>query len=147
MNDEKPPAGDGDPDAPNDRRPIRPKINYGELSEAALIDAMRAGHARAIDEFIVRHQRLLFNRAQTAGLRRRDCEEAIQEVVVDVAMLVVTRGLRPTKELGVEGYVVRCFFHRIADDAAERKRRWHVVREGSEEAPGGDESAVLGVMS
>ena len=145
MNDEKPPPGGRDRDAPNDQRPIRPKVNYAALGEAALVGAMRAGNARAIDEFVLRYQRLLFDRAKTAGLRRRDCEEAIFDVVEDVAMLIVGRRLRPTQELG--GYVVRCFFNRLADDAAEREWRWRVVREGSEEAPGGAESAVLGAMS
>jgi hypothetical protein len=62
MTDEKTPAGGGDRDGSDDR-PIRPKVNYRELSEAALIDLMRAGHARAIDEFMLRYQRLLFERA------------------------------------------------------------------------------------
>jgi hypothetical protein len=145
MSDEKPPAGGRDKDGPNDHRPMRPKINYGALSVAALIDAMRAGHARAIEEFILRYQRLLFDRAKTAGLRRRDCEEAIADVVQDVAMRVVAHRLRPTRELG--GYVVRCFFNRLADDAMERKERRRMVREVSEEAPGASESAVLGAIS
>ena len=105
MNDEKPPTGGRDRDGPSDQRPIRPKVNYAALGEAALVGAMRAGNARAIDEFVLRYQRLLFDRAKTAGLRRRDCEEAIFDVVEDVAMLIVGRRLRPTQKLG--GYVVR----------------------------------------
>src|SRR5688500_7386077 len=145
MSDETPPAGGRDRDQPNDQRPIRPKVNYAALSEAALIDAMRAGQARAIEEFILRYQRLLFDRAKTAGLRRRDCEDAIADVVQDVAMRVVALRLRPMQELG--GYVVRCFFNRLADDATERKEHRRMVREVSEEAPGADESAVLGAIS
>ena len=145
MSDEKPPAGGRDGAEPNDYRPIRPKVNYAALNEAALIDAMRAGQARAIEEFIRRYQRLLFDRAKTAGLRRRECEDAIADVVQDVAMRVVGRRLRPTQELG--GYVVRCFFNRLADDATERKERRRVVRDVSEEAPGSYESAVLGAIS
>lgn len=145
MSDEKPPAGGRDRDGPNDQRPLRPKVNYAALSETALIDAMRAGHARAIEEFILRYQRLLFDRAKTAGLHRRDCEDAIADVVQDVAMRVVGRRLCPTQELG--GYVVRCFFNRLADDATDRKERRRMVRELSDEAPGVDESAVMGAIS
>ena len=145
MSEEKPPAEGHDRDGPNDRRPIQPKVNYRELSEPALIGLMRAGHGRAVEEFIVRYQRLLFDRAKTAGLRRRDCEDAIVDVVVDVAMLVVGGRLRPTQELA--GYVVRSFFNRLADDVVERKERRRLVREGSEEAPGVDESAVPGTVS
>jgi hypothetical protein len=145
MSDETPPAGGRDRDGPNDRRPLRPKVNYAAFNETALIDAMRAGHARAIEEFILRYQRLLFDRAKSAGLHRRDCEEAIADVVQDVAMLVVGRRLRPTRELG--GYVVRCFFNRLADDATERKERRRMVREVSEEAPGADEATVMGAIS
>jgi DNA-directed RNA polymerase specialized sigma24 family protein len=139
------PTGGGDRDEPSDRQPPRPKVSYSQLDERALIDAMRAGHSRAIDEFILRYQRLLFDRAKTAGLRRRDCEEAITDVVQDVAVRVVARRLRPTQELA--GYVVRCFFNRLADQATERKRHWRLVREGSDAAPGADEAAVLGAVS
>ena len=144
MTDEKPPTGGNDRDGPNDRV-IRPKVNYRELSEAVLIDLMRAGHGRAIDEFMVRYQRLLFERAKTAGLHRRDCAEAVVDVVEDITMLVVSRRLRPTRELG--GYMVRCFFNRLADDAVERSERRRFVRENSQEAPGEDDAAVLDVVS
>jgi hypothetical protein len=145
MTDEKPPAGGSDREGPNDQQSIRPRVNYRELGETVLIDLMRAGHARAIDEFMLRYQRLLFERAKTAGLPRRDCEEAIMDVVEDVTMLVVGRRLRPRQELA--GYMVRCFFNRLADDAVERKERRRFVRENSEAAPGEKESAVLGAMS
>lgn len=145
MSDEKPPAGGRDRDWPNSQRPVRPKVNYAALSEPALIDAMRAGHARAIEEFILRYQRLLFDRAKTAGLRRGDCEDVIADVVQDVAMRVVGRRLRPTQELG--GYVVRCFFNQLADEATEHKLRQRMVREVSDDAPGANESAVLGAIS
>jgi hypothetical protein len=145
MDDEMPHArGDAGKEG-KDRGPIRPKVNYRELSEPALIELMRAGHGRAVDEFIIRYQRLLFDRAKTAGLRRRDCEEAIVDVVEDVAMLVVGRRLRPRQELA--GYMVRSFFNRLADDVVERKERRRLVREGSEEAPGEKESAVPGTVS
>ena len=93
MSDEKPPAEGRDRERPNDQRPIRPKVNYATVSEAALVDAMRTGEARAIEEFIVRYQRLLIDRARTAGLRPRDCADAIADVVPDVAMRVVARRL------------------------------------------------------
>ncbi len=106
---------------------------------------MRVGHARAIDESMLRYQRLLFERAKAAGLRRHDCEEAISDVVEDVTMLVVGRRLRPTQELA--GYMVRSFFNRLADDAVERQERARFVSENSEAAPGEKESAVLGAIS
>ena len=145
MNDEQPPAEERSQYEPNDNKSNRPKINYRELSEPALIDAMRAGEGRAIEEFILRYQRLLFDRAKSAGIRRPDCEEAIADVVQDVARLIAGRRLRPTQEMA--GYMVRCFFHRLAKEGLERQRRRELVREGSEEAPGDDESAVLGALS
>lgn len=134
MDDEKLPAGGNDRDADNDRRPLRPKVNYAELGDAALIDAMRAGQARAVDEFLVRHQRLLFERARLAGLRRSECEEHVPEVVEEVAILIVARRIRPVRALGA--YVAKCFFNRLADDIEARKRGMLAVREGSDDAPG-----------
>jgi hypothetical protein len=66
-------------------------------------------------------------------------------VVEDVAMLVVGRKLRPTQALG--GYMVRSFFNRLADDAAEWSERRRFVRENSDEAPGEDDAAVLDAVS
>jgi DNA-directed RNA polymerase specialized sigma24 family protein len=150
MSDEKPPAGDNDRDSRDDRRPLRPKVNYAELGDAALIDAMRAGQARAIDEFLVRHQRLLFERVRMAGLRRSDCEEHVPDVVEEVAVLIVARRVRPTR--GIGAYLTKCFFNRLADDIERRKRQRLAVHESSQDAPGRyapglTERAVLSAMS
>jgi hypothetical protein len=145
MSEEKiPPKGAGS-QAPNDLRPRRPRLNYSELSDGALIEAMRASDPRAIDEFIIRHERLLFERARLAGIRRRDCEDHVIEVVEDVAILIVGRRIRPTKALGA--YVVKCFFNRVADVAEEAKRRRRVVHDNAEDAPGRGERAVMSLVS
>jgi hypothetical protein len=134
MTEETPPAGENSSDAPNDRRPRRPKGNYVELGDAALIDAMRAGDERAIDEFIVRHERVVAQRAREAGILRRDYDDAMRDVILEVGWLIVGRLIRPTR--GLEAYVVKCFFNRLAKDAEERKRQRRL-----------HESAVLEVMS
>jgi RNA polymerase sigma factor (sigma-70 family) len=145
MSDEKGPPKGGQEEAPNDPAPRRLKVNYRELGDSALLDAMRAHDPRAIDEFIIRHQRLLFERARDAGMRRRDCEDHIIEVVEDVAIQIVARRIRPSKALGA--YVVACFFNRLADMVEEAKRRRRVVRENSEDAPGQGEQAVMSLVS
>lgn len=145
MSEERGPPTGGGGTEPNDWRGRPPKRTYGTLEDAALIDAMRANDSRAIDEFTIRHQRLLFDRARSAGIPRRECEDLIIEVVEDVAMLIVARRIRPTK--GLAAYVGKCFFNRLADDVEEASRRRRVVRENSEEAPGQGERAMMSVVS
>lgn len=134
MTEKIPPPGGSAGDSPNDQAPRRPKAGYAGLEDAALVDAMRAGDERAIDEFIVRHERVLVQRAREAGLLRRDCDEVISDVVLKVGWLIVGRRIRPTR--GLEAYVVRCFFNRLGKDAEQRKRQRRL-----------NESAVLEVMS
>jgi hypothetical protein len=145
MSEEKHRSGSSHGDAHNDPPPRRPKASYSELGDADLIDAMRASDPRAVDEFIVRHQRLLFDRARFAGILRRDCEDHIIEVVEEVAILIVTHRIRPTKALGA--YVVKCFFNRLADVVEDAKRRRRIVSENTEDAPAHGERAVLGLVS
>jgi DNA-directed RNA polymerase specialized sigma24 family protein len=145
MSEEKDRSGAGHGETPNDRLPRLPKLNYSELGDAALIDAMRASDRRAIDEFIIRYQRLLFDRARNAGILRGDCEDHIIEVVEEVAILIVTHRVRPTKALGA--YVVKCFFNRLADVVDDAKRRRRIVQENTEDAPARGERAVMGLVS
>lgn len=145
MSEEKGASGDRRGARPNDHPRRRPKVNYAELGDADLIDAMRASDSRAVVEFIIRHQRLLFERARLAGIRRQDCEDHIIEVVEEVAILIVTHRIRPTKALGA--YVAKSFFNRLADIAEDAKRRRRVVRENAEDAPGQGERAMLGLVS
>ena len=131
--------------APNDSSGRRPRLTYAELGDADLIAAMRESDRRAVDEFIVRHQRLLFERARLAGILRRDCEDHVIEVVEEVAVLIVAHRIRPAKALSA--YVVKCFFNRLADAAENAARRRRIVREHSEDAPARGERAVLGLVS
>ncbi len=123
----------------------QPRLTYAELDDNALIDAMRAEDERALDEFIVRHQRLLFERARLAGFARRECEDYVIEVVEEIAMQIVAQRIRPTKTLAA--YVVKCFFNRLADIGEQTKRRTRMIHERTEDAPARGERAVVSLVS
>ena len=81
------------------------------------MEAMRRDDSRAIDEFLVRYQRLLFDRARRAGIERRRCENCIIELLEDLAMGIVSGRLRPEK---LSGYVFRAFSRRFSRSARKK---------------------------
>jgi hypothetical protein len=145
MSDENVSQNESEPQKPNDFATRRPRLNYAELGDSPLVEAMRAKDPRAIEEFILRHERLVSERARLAGLRHRDAADCVRDVVRDVAMRIVARRIRPTRAVGA--YVAKCFFNRLADIAAEEKRQSRFVSENSEDAPGSGERAMMSLVS
>lgn len=104
-------------------RPLRlPRSAYRDLDDAGLIDAMRREDEYAIDEFLIRHQRLLYDRVRRWRVALRDVEDCVSDVIEDVAVQIVNGRIRPTRSLAA--YVVKCLRTRLTAQAKlERKRR------------------------
>ena len=109
-------------------RQARPQRPMCDLDEVALVLAMRRGDAGALDEFLIRYDRLLFDRARAARIARIDCEDCITELLEEVAEGIVSNRLRQITSLS--GFLVRSFRNRYANLVLARDRRDAHVAEG-----------------
>lgn len=137
-----PGSGPGDPVA--NVRPI-PRAAYRDLDDRSLIDAMRRGDEHAIDEFIVRHQRLLYDRVRQWRVALGDVEDCITDVLEDVAVLIVNGRIRPTRSLAA--YVVKVFRVKLAQRAKADGRQRQAEYDATEEAGGLGERAIASAVS
>lgn len=99
----------------------------------------------AIDEFIVRHQRLLHDRVRQWRVTLADVEDCISDVIEDIAVLIVNGRIRPTRSLA--GYVVKAFRVQLARRSKVDGDRRQAEYEAAEEADGVGERAIAATVS
>jgi hypothetical protein len=126
------------------REPL-PRAAYRELDDRSLIDAMRRSDERAIDEFLVRHQRLLYDRVGRWRMRLDDVEDCISDVLEDVAVLIVTGRIRPTRSRAA--YVVKVFRVTLARRSAADDSHRRLQYEAADEMGGIGQRAVASTVS
>ena len=93
---------------------------YRDLKDEALMDAMRRRDERAIEEFIVRHQRLLGDRARRWRVAHCDVEACLGDVIEDIAVSIVNDRIRPARSLAA--YVAKSFRSRLVQMAKANRR-------------------------
>lgn len=122
-----------------------PRAAYRALDDASLIEAMQRGDERAIAEFIVRYQRLLADRVRQWRDSPEAVEDAMSDVLEDVAVLIVNRRIAPTRSLGA--YVLKAFRVRLSlRSRSDMERRARSV-DAAEERAGVGEAAVATSVS
>lgn len=122
-----------------------PRSAYRELGEVALMDAMRRCDERAIDEFIVRYQRLLHERVRQWRITLDDASDAISDVVEEVAVLIINGRLHPKRSLA--GYVVKSLRTRIAQQSKTDDTRSEAEERAAIDGAGEGERVVSSVVS
>lgn len=141
MTDEASGAGDGA--TPTSR--TLPRVAYRELDDTALMEAMRRQDERAIDEFLIRHQRLLSDRARQWRAALADVEDCITDVLEDIAVLIVNGRIRPTRSIAA--YVVKSFRVQLALRSKREGDRLRLECDAVAEAAGLGERAVAATVS
>jgi hypothetical protein len=122
-----------------------PRSAYRAFDDAALIAAMQRRDEHAIDEFIVRFQRLLGDRLRQWRVSLAGADDTLSDVVEDIAVLIVNRRIAPTKSLAA--YVVKAFRARLALSSKSDAGRVETVNAVAEPAVGATESAVVASVS
>jgi hypothetical protein len=118
---------------------------YRLLDDAGLIAAMQRRDERAIDEFIVRYQRLLSDRVRQWRVSLGDTDALIADVLEDIAVLIVNRRINPSRSLAA--YVTKSFRARLAHTMRADDSRRAFGRRVAEPAPGAADSALAGSVS
>lgn len=114
-----------------------------QLSDRALIDAMRASAPEAWHEFIARFRPLLIRYGSRTGMDQVECEASVDQVLEESALRWAVDGAAPPENMA--GYLLRALnFHRrtVERDAKRREERYHRAAE-----PDQPEGAVLSLCS
>lgn len=115
--------------AGHDERSCRPVLlpreAYRSLDDRLLVTAMQRGDERAIDEFIVRYQRVLSDRIRQWRVALATVEDAMSDVLEDIAVLIVNGRIAPTRSLGA--YVIKAFRARLALHSKIDGQRKHLT--------------------
>jgi hypothetical protein len=136
---------EGGRDQSDGRRQSMTRAAYRELDDRGLIDAMRRSDEHAIDEFLVRHQRLLYDRVGRWGVRLLDVEDCITDVLEDVAVLIVNGRIRPTRSLAA--YVVKVFRVTVARRAIADDQHRRAESDAADDTGGLGERAIASTVS
>lgn len=94
---------------------------YRELSDAALMEAMRRDDSKAIDEFILRYEPFLRERGRRAGLHPADADEVLIEVLEDIGAQIASGRFRPSGSLA--SYLFMAFRNRCLRHARVQSER------------------------
>ena len=121
------------------------RSRWAGMSDAELVAAVQGGERLALDEFIVRFGRLLFDRARRVGIGRLQCEDVVVRVIETVGQRLATGEIRI--QSSAAAYLVRCFQREYARSEIAAKRRARVVRERIRDAAGTGEQVVQGLCS
>jgi len=122
-----------------------PRSSYRDLDDSALVDAMRSGDERAIDEFLTRFHRVVRDRARQSRLVGHNVEETIAELIEDVAVLISIGRVRPTRSIAA--YLMTVLRRRLAVASKADGDRSAVESRAAIELPGHGERAVPSVVS
>ena len=113
---------------------------YATLGAAALVAAMRQGDARALEEFIARHRALLVHEARRCGIPEGEREDAVADLLHDVAVRLIT--LRDAPPRSLAAYLATAMRRRAQNDARSRRRRERREGDAADAARAPDESAA-----
>src|SRR5262245_54584822 len=123
------------------RRGSKPsRSSYRDLDDAALVEAMRANDDRAIDEFLTRFHPFVRDRAKQSRLMGPNVDEAIEELIEDVAVLILIGRVRPTRSIAA--YLMTVLRRRLALASKADGDRSDAESQASLELPGSGERAV-----
>lgn len=114
-----------------------------QLSDRALIDAMRESAPEAWHEFMARFRPLLIRYGSRTGMDRVECEAAVEQVLEESALRWAVDGAAPPENMA--GYLLRALnFHRrtLERDAKRREERYHRAAE-----PDQPDGAILSLCS
>lgn len=114
-----------------------------QLSDRALIDAMRESAGEAWHEFMARFRPLLIRYGSRTGMDRTECEAAVDQVLEESAMRWAIDGAAPPDNMA--GYLLRALnFHRrtLERDAKRRENRYQRAAE-----PDQAEGAIVSLIS
>ena len=115
------------------------------LSDAELVAALERGHSTALDEFITRFSRLLFDRAHRLGISRLQCEDVVVRVIETLGQRVMLGEIRI--QSSVAAYVVRSFQREFARSEVRARTRARALRERLHDPAGTGERLVQGLCS
>ena len=118
-----------------------PRSAYRTLDDHLLVTAMQHGDERAIDEFIIRYQRVLADRVRQWRVTLLTVEDTMSDVLEDIAVLIVNRRIAPTRSLGA--YVVKAFRARLALQAKNEKQRAYDAADGGSDFAASISQATL----
>lgn len=68
-----------------------PRAEYRHLDDSALIDLMRHADERAIDEFLIRNQRVLYERVRHGSPRQLPCRPRLHGDMAHLQWWLITR--------------------------------------------------------
>ena len=135
----------GSPRRPAAQGSAASRESYRTFDEAGLVDAMRAADERAIDEFLTRYHRVMSDRARESRILAWHLEDAIVDVLQDVAVLIANGRVRPNRSIAA--YLMATLRRRLMDQAEATSHREHAEQDAAADLPGEGERAVPSVVS
>ncbi len=130
-------------EGPDDKHTARDRC--ARMSDAELVAAVQEGDSPALDEFIVRFSRLLFDRARRLGIPRIQCEDAVVWVIETVAQRLALGEILIRSS--VAAYLVRCFQREYARTEKKEQVRADMLRERMHDPARTGEHMVIGLCS
>lgn len=115
------------------------------LGDAALARAVSAGVPDALEEFVFRFRRLLFDETASAGIEPSECDDCISEVLAKIATLLVAGRIQTPR--APARYVVQSFWNRWWTITREGERRRIAYDDALVPAPGDGEWVIAGACS
>ena len=91
------------------------------LTDSELVQAMRDGDPRVLQEFVCRFEPLLYAEARRARIPRDEWGEYALEFLDDAALYLMRRSSR--LPVSVAAFLVRCFRRKLSNARRERTRR------------------------
>jgi hypothetical protein len=131
--------GDGPPEAQTTR------ARWALISDADVVAGIQRGDPWALDEFIVRFGRLLFDRARRLGIPRARCEDTVVRVIEAVGQRLAAGEIQI--QSSVAAYLVRCFQREYARAEKTEQRRARILRERMQDSADTGEQFVQGSCS
>jgi RNA polymerase sigma factor (sigma-70 family) len=103
-----------------------------------LLAAVQRGDPGAFSRFIERYHRLLLDYARRAGVPSADRDELVGELLDDVALQLMTRGV--TLPENPRQYLLSALRHRLLNSKRARERRERIVSEAVRDGYGADDA-------
>lgn len=115
------------------------------LDDAALVRAVSAGVPDALEEFMTRFRRLLFDEAAGQGIAPADCDDCVSEVLSKIVTLLIAGRIGAPR--APARYVVQSFWNRWRSTREEVERRRDRFDAALVPAPGDGEWVIAGACS
>lgn len=115
------------------------------LDDAALARAVSGGVPDALEEFVIRFRRLLFDEAAGEGIASAECDDCISEVLAKIATLLVSGRIQAPRVPA--RYVIQSFWNRWRTSTRDSERRGSAFDAALVPAPGDGEWVIAGACS